>query len=194
VRRTSRRLPIDLFNVELVIMTPEEVWRMKNDDELFAASNRLSEYTEVGQQAIVAELERRRSLGLISDIVTTDVRADTDDSDLTSRRDVDIQDGVQNGVLISLWRGDVPLWRVYWVCGVLTNFLWLVVIALAAATNIQLLEFVLVVLNVIYSLFIMVAIWRSAGRYAGNRIWGDLARVSVALGLLRAVGDAFVRR
>jgi hypothetical protein len=183
-----------LFNVELVIMTPEEVWRMKNDDELFAASNRLSEYTEVGQQAIVAELERRRSLGLISDIVTTDVRADTDDSDLTSRRDVDIQDGVQNGVLISLWRGDVPLWRVYWVCGVLTNFLWLVVIALAAATNIQLLEFVLVVLNVIYSLFIMVAIWRSAGRYAGNRIWGDLARVSVALGLLRAVGDAFVRR
>jgi hypothetical protein len=175
-------------------MTPEEVWRRKSDDELVAASNRLTEYTEVGQQAIVAELERRRSLGLISDIVTTDVRPDTDDSDITFRRGVDIQDSFQKGVFVSLWRGDVPLWKTYWVCGVLTNMLWLVVIALAVATNIQLLVFVLVVLNVIYSFFIMVAIWRSAGRYAGNRIWGDLARVSIALGLIRTVGNLFVRR
>src|SRR5262249_16305372 len=114
---------------ELVIML-EEVWRRKTDDELVGAFNQLSEYTEVGQQVIVAELERRRSLGLISDTVTADVRPDTDDPETTSRRGVNNQDGLQHGVVISLWRGDVPLWRTYWVCGVLTNMLWLVVIVL----------------------------------------------------------------
>jgi hypothetical protein len=36
----------------------------------------------------------------------------------------------------------------------------------------------------VYYAFIMVAIWRSAGRYQGRRIWMTLARVSVILGVV----------
>jgi hypothetical protein len=96
-------------------------------------------------------------------------------------------------VLVSLWRGDVPLRLTYWVCGVLTNILWLALIAVAVAANVQALVLLLVTLKLVYSVFVMVAIWRSAGRYAGNRIWADLARVSIALGLIRTVADLFVQ-
>jgi hypothetical protein len=168
-------------------MTPEEVWRRKSDEELLAASNRIGEYTALGQHVILAELQRRRELGLISDSVTAELSSDAGESRVSDR----IVDPPQ-GVVVSLWRGDVPLRMTYWVCGVLTNLLWLVVIALAVATNFRPLVLLLVVLNLIYSVFIMVAIWRSAGRYAGNRIWADLARVSIVFGLIRAVSGLFL--
>src|SRR5262245_58824785 len=40
-------------------MTPEEIWRRKSDEEVIAANKRLSEYTEVGQRIILAEMDRR---------------------------------------------------------------------------------------------------------------------------------------
>src|ERR671937_3157839 len=39
----------------------EQLWRRKSDHELLAAAARLDEYSERAQQAINAELERRRS-------------------------------------------------------------------------------------------------------------------------------------
>src|SRR6185295_8681498 len=39
----------------------EEIWRRKSDDELWAAAHRLEEYSEDGQRAIRAELERRQT-------------------------------------------------------------------------------------------------------------------------------------
>ena len=40
-------------------MTPEEVWRRKSDEEVAAAAQHLDEYTEVGRQVILAEVQRR---------------------------------------------------------------------------------------------------------------------------------------
>jgi len=40
-------------------MTPEDIWRQKSDEELLAANVRLSEYSELGRQIIVAEMDRR---------------------------------------------------------------------------------------------------------------------------------------
>ena len=34
-------------------MTPEEIWHKKSDEELLTASERLGEYTEVGQRVII---------------------------------------------------------------------------------------------------------------------------------------------
>jgi hypothetical protein len=170
-------------------MTPEEIWRGKSEEELVAASNHLGEYTESGQCVIVAELQRRRESGLLSDTYAGDVRSDVDDSSSTS----DGVDEAPQGLLGRLWRGDVPLRITYWVYGVLTNFVWLVFIAFATAANSPSLLLLLVALSLTYYVFIVVAIWRSAGRYAGNRIWGDLARATLALGLIRTVANLFVR-
>ncbi|MCK4412649.1 MAG: hypothetical protein KAY32_03805 [Candidatus Eisenbacteria sp.] len=40
-------------------MTIEELWRTKTDEELLAASQRLSEFTEDSQRVIIAEVQRR---------------------------------------------------------------------------------------------------------------------------------------
>ena len=169
-------------------MTPEEIWRGKSDEEVVAASNRIGEYTDVGQRAIVAGLQRRRESGALDESFR-DVTSDVDDPRSTSERVVD----APHGLIASLWRGEVPLRITYWVCGVLTNLVWGIFIALAAATNSQALVLLVVTLHLAYFVFIVVAIWRSAGRYTGHRIWGDLARVSIALGLIRTVADLFVR-
>jgi len=42
-------------------MTTDEVWQRKTDEELFAAAQRLEEYTADGQAVIRRELERRKS-------------------------------------------------------------------------------------------------------------------------------------
>jgi hypothetical protein len=43
------------------VMTAEEIWRLKPDKELRAAARRLSEYTDMGQRVIVAEIARRKT-------------------------------------------------------------------------------------------------------------------------------------
>lgn len=42
-------------------MKSEEIWRRKTDEELLQASLRLDEYTDEGQDVILAEIERRKS-------------------------------------------------------------------------------------------------------------------------------------
>ena len=37
-----------------------------------------------------------------------------------------------------------------------------------------------------YTVFVSVAIWRSAGRYEGPAIWAVLARIMVVIGLIQA--------
>ena len=164
------------------------MWRRKSDEELVDASSRITEYTEIGQRVILAELQRRRALGVINETVAADVGLAED-----SNRTADRIDDAPNGVIVSLWRGDVPLRKTYWVCGVLTNLFWIVLIALAEAANMQQVALLLVMLNLIYSVFIIVAIWRSASRYRGNRFWADLARFSIVLGLIRTVANLFFR-
>jgi hypothetical protein len=141
----------------------------------------------VGRHIILAEFQRRRESGQIIDAVTGDASSSTDDSNDTSP---DVARG-PNGVAASLWRGDVPLYQTYWVCGVLTNLLWGIPIGLAEAADLPILVLVLVGLNLIYLVFIAVAIWRSATRYSGRKLWGDLARLSVTLGLIRTLAALF---
>ena len=122
-------------------MTPQELWRTKSNEDLLAASNRIGEYTTVGQEIIIAELRRRSESGLISDVVSGDA-PDVDDS----HRAADRSAGAPAGVIVSLWRGDVPLRQTYWVCGVLTKILLRILVALAVATNVPRLVFLVVVL------------------------------------------------
>ncbi len=93
-----------------------------------------------------------------------------------------------------LWSGDVSLPVTYWVFGVLIGGVvlkgvLLVLIELSFA-RIAMSEFGNLGLRgyywftVAYSLFMAVAIWRSAQKYQGIRIWSHLARAAVVLGVL----------
>jgi len=88
-----------------------------------------------------------------------------------------------------LWAGEVPLPETFWwyavAYGVLLNsvtgglFLALIV---EKTTLWWLVPAFL--LPVPYNTFSTVAVWRSAGRYRGDRKWADLARVATVVGMI----------
>ena len=172
-------------------MTPEEVWRQKSDGTLLAAAERLEDYTDDGQRAIVAELERRRAAGTIDEAAGT--------MSLLAAGSVDAAAGSVDAaagspasefptrVLVPLWRGHVPLSRTYWGWGMAGGLAMAVVVAIADAIGLLWLQLVVALFAVAYSVVITVAIWRSAGRYEGPQIWGHLARIAVAMSIARTV-------
>jgi hypothetical protein len=168
-------------------VTPEEVWRRKSDEELLAASTRLAEYTDSGQSIIRGEI-RRRDLTVTTDS-STDQGESADDTRLGT-----VPAAVSQGAhayVARLWRGEVSLPITYWLWGFLGNALTriLIVIVLLATNASVALSIGLAVLYLAYCAFIIVAIWRSAGRYTGRRIWRDLARFSLALLLITWLAD-----
>lgn len=89
----------------------------------------------------------------------------------------------------SLWLGEMPLARAFWeyaiLYGLLLNLLTtigsLMLFAAKAPAGYGLGLFLLAVP---YNLFVLVAVWRSAGRYQGERHWADFARIAVVLWVL----------
>jgi len=163
-------------------VTPEDVWRAKSNEELIAASLRLSDYTEVGQQVIAAELVRRRESGMMSEALSSDDASDEASTDAPGQ-----VTAVPRGYVRRLWHGCIPLFTTFWAWGVLANVVSVVVVAAVAAAKIQLLLMIVVFLNLGYAVFVSVAIWRSAGRYSGKRIWAELARIAVAADMAKAI-------
>ena len=91
--------------------------------------------------------------------------------------------------LKSLWAGDVPLPETFWwyavTCGVLANIvtsgLFLILI-IEDVTPWWLVPAFL--LPVPYNIFVIVAVWRSAEKYQGDRKWADLARAVTVVGMV----------
>ena len=89
----------------------------------------------------------------------------------------------------SLWAGEVPLREAFWTYAVAyglilnmsTSALFLVVAAMGANAWVLVPVFLL---PVPYNFFMIVAVWRSAGRYQGSKDWADLARILTLLGML----------
>ena len=95
--------------------------------------------------------------------------------------------------IVDLFRGDVPLATTYWVFGVLFgNIGFSLIIKNIYKHDLSMLKTPIGIWSmglffcfiVIYSLFISIAVWRSAGKYQGNKLWGILARATVALNLI----------
>jgi len=88
----------------------------------------------------------------------------------------------------SLWRGDVPLVRAYWVFGILGPLL--LEIPLIIWEKYQPMEAIVTVYTVItilYLAFIVVAVWSSANKYKGWYMWAALAK----LGMITNVVSSF---
>lgn len=88
----------------------------------------------------------------------------------------------------NLWCGDVPLVKAYWLFGVAVGVLFNISFNYIAhqpadfSSNFgSALLLALVVFAFIYSIFICVAIWRSAEKYQGPQINAGLAKIVVVL-------------
>ncbi len=89
----------------------------------------------------------------------------------------------------SLWAGDLPLGEAFWwyavgygfVLNLVTSLLFLVVLVKGAGAVALVLTFLL---PIPYNLLIVVAVWRSAGRYPGPRKWADLARTGTLVWMI----------
>lgn len=98
-----------------------------------------------------------------------------------------------------LWYGDVALAKAAWVYGALGCILLAFPLNLVNATGVNFAQsgalhyFILAhsVIVLSYTVFISVAIWRSAAKYTGLWLWALMVRVSIVL-ILVAVAAAFL--
>lgn len=100
-----------------------------------------------------------------------------------------------------LFRGDISLPITYWVFGVLIgNVAFQIIlkviefkyidIATSQVGSWAVIAFYWLAIG--YSIFMLIAIWRSAGKYKGKAVWAGLARVAVVLGTLVLIGNLII--
>jgi len=76
---------------------------------------------------------------------------------------------------IRSWRGEEPLWKVFWGYGVVTSGI-LTAIYAAAIYNVYVaLQQALLLCFAAYTIWILISVWRCAGN-TQERFWGLLAR------------------
>ncbi len=76
---------------------------------------------------------------------------------------------------IRAWRGEQPLWKVFWLYGVAASCAIAALYFGAMASGQTILRQLLLVVLAVYTGWIVVSVWRCAHR-ASEPIWGTLAR------------------
>ncbi len=85
-----------------------------------------------------------------------------------------------------LWAGELPLRQAFWqyavgyglLINLVTSLAFLALIARDANTALIVLAFAL---PVPYNVLVVMAVWRSANRYAGSETWADMARIGTVI-------------
>lgn len=106
-----------------------------------------------------------------------------------------------------LWRGDVPLWKTYWIYGSLvgiivnlsiTWFAYQIYYYASDATelskfDIYAISYTILAVVTLYTLLITGGVWRSASNYKilhpDRRIYGNLAQIAAVFGVMAFVGS-----
>ena len=88
--------------------------------------------------------------------------------------------------LIELFKGNLPLYKSYWIYYVLVNFL--ISAPLLLVTKIHIQKFIYsfsmyLVLNLIYYFTSCIGVWRSSQKYKWNKLLSFLARLIVVIGI-----------
>ncbi len=88
-----------------------------------------------------------------------------------------------------LWEGRRPLREAFWwyavAYGFLLNFVTSLVFFAQFVNDAHMAWIALAfVAPIPYNIFVIVAVWRSAGRYSGPKKWADLARVGIVIWMI----------
>jgi hypothetical protein len=100
-----------------------------------------------------------------------------------------------------LFRGDISLPITYWVFGVLIgNVAFQIIlkviefryidIATSQVGSWAVMAFYWLAIG--YGIFMLIAVWRSAGNFKGKAVWAGLARIAVVLGTLVLIGNLII--
>ena len=107
----------------------------------------------------------------------------------------------QAGFVARLFQGDVSLPITYWIFGALIgNVGFQVALTIIEFNYLEITSTQVGAWSVMgfywlaigYSIFMLIAIWRSAGKYQGRAIWSGLARVAVVFGALAIIGNFMI--
>jgi hypothetical protein len=105
------------------------------------------------------------------------------------------------GFILRLFRGDVSLPITYWVFGILIgNVVFRFIIKIVERNNFEIsppkmnlwLIFALYCFAAIYGIFMLISIWRSAGKYKGRVVWAYLARIAVLVSTSTVMANVFM--
>ena len=83
-------------------------------------------------------------------------------------------------IVINLWDGEITLWKTYWGLVLLGVILSLPVELLVPEERYAIHSFSNI-LYLIFSIFVLICVWRSANKYLGKKIWRLLAKFSCTL-------------
>lgn len=99
--------------------------------------------------------------------------------------------GSNTGLVVRIWRGEIPLPQMFWLYGVTALVAISVVVqfafvrlAMAGFGGLFFVGLVVSALAAAYQFLVSVGIWRSAAHYTGTKAWAALARVMAGLFLL----------
>lgn len=110
-------------------------------------------------------------------------------------------------IIVRLWRGEVPLWKTYWLYGSLAGVIinlsvtWLTYQIYYYRSNasdlskfdVYAISYTILVIITLYTLLITVGVWRSANNYRvlhpAKRIYATFAQIAAVLGALAFVGS-----
>ena len=73
------------------------------------------------------------------------------------------------------WRGEQPLWKVFWIYGVVTSSVLITLYVIAFYADRAALRQVLLLCFALYTAWILISVWRCANN-TEERVWGLFAR------------------
>ena len=97
------------------------------------------------------------------------------------------------------WNGDISLVISYWVIGVILNVIVSFTMGFVVTFFLLLLDSSETSINIVLNLFIIawvifltVGIWRSANKYQGKKIWANLTKIILIIGIIYLLVDTIV--
>lgn len=93
-------------------------------------------------------------------------------------------------LLSELWNGKITLWKTYWGLS-LIEMITFVSVQYLVNEDRNSVHALNTILYLLYSIFFLICVWRSANNYKGNKLWTYLAKITSLLGIVLAVYKVF---
>ena len=83
-------------------------------------------------------------------------------------------------IITDCWQGKITLWKTYWGL-TLTELTYILPVWIFVPENVYWAHSLLEIFSLFYSIFFLIAVWRSANKYKGWKVWYFLAKFTAVL-------------
>lgn len=99
---------------------------------------------------------------------------------------------------IRLFKGEISLPMTYWVWFFFINFVILIAssfyfnnLPLELTSSQRYISIAIAIFSILYSIFILIAVWRSATKHDGSKLWANVAKIIVIFNLINLATDSY---